>query len=856
MAKLPQFQELGLDAPQAPQGVASYRGTTGAETAPGEAIAQAGATMANDGDKLWALAKQEKEKYDTVQVEDAWNKYKNHALDLTNGERGLLNTRGADAINGALYEKASVSLKDARKTILDGLQSDEQRLRFSERANATDLQTKHQVLGHLATEQKQYAAVVMGGSEAAANAQVTAMPTDPAVFDGARDTLMRQADAFLKGNGVSDPGAVAAYKDKLSDGLWKTRIDALVLSQPILADAVFRASKQEIKSPELRLQLHARVAEAAIAVSATADAIKAIDEVRASLPPVGAPDSRETPATNIKVGAATTTEQLPSGARSVRNNNPGNITKSNIKWAGEVQGTDSEFVTFATPEDGMRAMQQNLLSYQNKLGLNTVSGIINRWSPANGKGNSRESTDAYIARVSQALGVKPTDKIDLNDPKTMRAMTTIMAVVEAGGSGSAQVSAGTTQRVSQTDPADPLAQNTSGMPNARDIGAQLPLALLKVEQAATTRYGADALDPDRVAFVKRMTAEVHALIASDVQQWNALQRQAQGVVIDAIFGLSGGGQAGGGMTQTGTGAGAARRDAAAGASPGLRMTSFAQIQSDPKLMQAFQQMDPLAKEAAVKMLEYNARTMAAGGTEPKGDPLLFKELFKLINLPPDNPNRIKWPQEITTPAVIDRLSPTEFNQLRHEIERYTTPGGRTGRELRTYHSSRVERIFKSAPEFMLEPGLAADAYNRWNMAVSKKIDEYAASPERKDINTLFMPDTPDSMIKNDFLKQYMTSTTADGLAKAKAAGAAAEGPPPQPASIKTKAELHTWMKTNWWIKEYTDVGQVWPNPYYKKPTLPEEPKADATPERPSIFGRQQSNPGDTDAYRRAIGGAP
>lgn len=87
--------------------------------------------------------------------------------------------------------------------------------------------------------------------------------------------------AVLRGQGVTDAGFVQAYKDKLSDALWVTRIDLLLYSQPVLADALFRANEKEIKSPEVKQVLQAKTREVAQAVSVTIEAQRIIDDVRA-----------------------------------------------------------------------------------------------------------------------------------------------------------------------------------------------------------------------------------------------------------------------------------------------------------------------------------------------------------------------------------------------------------------------------------------------------------------------------------------------------------------------------------------------------------------------------------------------
>ena len=93
---------------------------------------------------------------------------------------------------------------------------------------------------------------------------------------------------------------------------------------------------------------------------------------------------------------------MPANApRGIRNNNPGNIQKG-VGFSGEIEGNDPA-LPFATPEDGIRAVAVNLLTYQRQHGLDTVKGILNRWAPP-----SENDTGAYVQTVSRALGLRPT----------------------------------------------------------------------------------------------------------------------------------------------------------------------------------------------------------------------------------------------------------------------------------------------------------------------------------------------------------------------------------------------------------------------------------------------------------------
>lgn len=97
-----------------------------------------------------------------------------------------------------------------------------------------------------------------------------------------------------------------------------------------------------------------------------------------------------------------------SGPRGIRNNNPGNIVRSGVGWQGMSadQSADSRFIVFDAPEYGIRAMARVLKNYIAG-GYTTVQQIINRWAPP-----IENDTGAYINAVAQSIGVSPTAPVD------------------------------------------------------------------------------------------------------------------------------------------------------------------------------------------------------------------------------------------------------------------------------------------------------------------------------------------------------------------------------------------------------------------------------------------------------------
>jgi hypothetical protein len=116
--------------------------------------------------------------------------------------------------------------------------------------------------------------------------------------------------------------------------------------------------------------------------------------------------------------------------RGLRNNNPGNIKFSpDSPWKGSMKDAngnyvnDGEFVRFDTPEAGIRAMTMNLMSYNNR-GVNTIRGIVNNWT----------TTDraSYTKFLTEQLGVKPDDVVDVQDPATMEKLVRGIIQMENG----------------------------------------------------------------------------------------------------------------------------------------------------------------------------------------------------------------------------------------------------------------------------------------------------------------------------------------------------------------------------------------------------------------------------------------
>jgi len=103
--------------------------------------------------------------------------------------------------------------------------------------------------------------------------------------------------------------------------------------------------------------------------------------------------------------------------KGIRNNNPLDIRVSGDEWQGKT-GDDGEFFQFESPVFGIRAAARTLRTYREKHGLNTVSGIINRWAPP-----SENLTGSYIESVANKIKLDAHETLrDEDYPRLIEAM--------------------------------------------------------------------------------------------------------------------------------------------------------------------------------------------------------------------------------------------------------------------------------------------------------------------------------------------------------------------------------------------------------------------------------------------------
>ena len=122
-------------------------------------------------------------------------------------------------------------------------------------------------------------------------------------------------------------------------------------------------------------------------------------------------------------------------SRGIRNNNPGNIERSRIKWDGmsEDQSADSRFVVFDEPMWGIRAIAKILHTYfHHRLAvdgsrIDTVAEITTRWAPSH-----ENDVDSYANHIRLRLRVEVGKEIDLDDIDVLSTVVETIILHENG----------------------------------------------------------------------------------------------------------------------------------------------------------------------------------------------------------------------------------------------------------------------------------------------------------------------------------------------------------------------------------------------------------------------------------------
>lgn len=129
--------------------------------------------------------------------------------------------------------------------------------------------------------------------------------------------------------------------------------------------------------------------------------------------------------------------------RGMRNNNPGNLVATSIKWQGKIplsQNRDTSagkivkrFEQFIELRYGIRALMRDLIT-DILQGQNTVDLLLNEYAP-----KFENNTAAYIATVAASIGINATRDVIILDEQKLIALTKAIIRVEVGAAAAAQI---------------------------------------------------------------------------------------------------------------------------------------------------------------------------------------------------------------------------------------------------------------------------------------------------------------------------------------------------------------------------------------------------------------------------------
>lgn len=100
-----------------------------------------------------------------------------------------------------------------------------------------------------------------------------------------------------------------------------------------------------------------------------------------------------------------------SPSRGLRNNNPGNLIRTNINWQGKIplsQNKDKDFEQFEAIKWGIRAFYKDIINDIGK-GVNTITKLVSEYAPS-----FENDTNSYISQVAQSMGISKDAKLTVS----------------------------------------------------------------------------------------------------------------------------------------------------------------------------------------------------------------------------------------------------------------------------------------------------------------------------------------------------------------------------------------------------------------------------------------------------------
>jgi len=232
MAKLPTAIDFNRQTPSASRQIVGYQ--TG----------QVEAATANFAQTMGGVIEQEQKKLDDIRVEDAINKAKMSALELSKGENGFSSVKGEDVVTKPVRNDYTTRLNKSFKDIEGGLNQNQVAL-FRRRSQPLSLSYQSGLIGHIAGETSNYqdstdmATIDIETQDAAANW------TDPQSVVNSASRIKYTVNSVADRKGLSG----AAKEQLLNDSMTKMHkgvIYSMLESTPSQAKIYYSKNKKAI----------------------------------------------------------------------------------------------------------------------------------------------------------------------------------------------------------------------------------------------------------------------------------------------------------------------------------------------------------------------------------------------------------------------------------------------------------------------------------------------------------------------------------------------------------------------------------------------------------------------------------
>lgn len=243
----------------------------------GRGLQRVGAAVENAGMQMYAAEKREREEFDTLRAEDAYNKLRERQAQLMmDPDSGFLSRRGADAISPEMQPKYMAEFQKAASEIENGLASVKQREMFRRRAGNAQAEYRNALARHVLDQSNSYAQQVYQGTLGVETDNATRDWANPYTIQMSMDRITGAVAREAKRLGLAPDASLALLQDAKSKVHSNVLAAALDAGNVAYAQAYLRHNANELAAPDL-LKLQGMVSkeyDARVAVGTATSVVK------------------------------------------------------------------------------------------------------------------------------------------------------------------------------------------------------------------------------------------------------------------------------------------------------------------------------------------------------------------------------------------------------------------------------------------------------------------------------------------------------------------------------------------------------------------------------------------------------